>query len=139
MIHRMPLPGQITRFLLCGLLAVHCLAASAVSLYRCDENGVIEFRQTACEAGKEQRIQVDNSSSGVTPSEPGLRLKKTSEKTDSKRRKPSKARSEKVCWGKRQQLDRIERRLRSGYKASEYQRLHDRQRAYEDYLRRFCR
>jgi hypothetical protein len=43
------------------------------------------------------------------------------------------------CWKKRRQLDRVGRKLRTGYKASEYQPLHDRQREYEDFLRRFCR
>jgi hypothetical protein len=131
--------GRFLRFLLCSVLASQCLTASAVTLYRCEKNGVTEFRQTACPAGQERRIHVINSSSGLRPSEPGLRLKKMSEKTDKSSRKQPKAASEKPCWRKRQQLDRVERRLRAGYKASEYQRLHDRQREYEAYLRRFCR
>jgi hypothetical protein len=131
--------GRILRLLLCCLLAGLPLLALGVSLYRCDKNGVIEFRQTSCQAGQEQHIQVINNSSGLTPSEPGLRLKKASEKTDRVSRKPSEASSDKGCWRKEQQLQRVERRLRAGYKASEYQRLHDRQREYEEYLRRFCR
>jgi hypothetical protein len=135
----MTLRGQIFRFLLCGLLAGHSLSALAVSLYRCDKNGSVEFRQTPCRGGGERRIHVINSSNGMTPSEPGLRLKKASEKPDTVSRKRRKTPSDKQCWRKRQQLERVDHRLRAGYKASEYQRLHDRQREYEDYLRQFCR
>lgn len=138
MIHRKTPHVQILRLLLCSLLAIQPMTVSAATLYRCDENGVVEFRSTACAAGEGRRIQVKNNSSGVTPSEPGLRLKNASEISDRKSRKGPTVSSEKQCWAKRRQLDRVERRLRAGYKASEYQRLHDRQREYEDYLRRFC-
>lgn len=139
MFHRMTLSGQILRFLLCGLLASQSLAAFGVSLYRCDKNNVIEFRQTPCRGGEGRRVHVINNSNGLTPSEPGLHLKIPSEKADRVSPKVHKASSDKRCWRKRQQLERVERKLRAGYKASEYQPLHDRQREYEDYLRRFCR
>ncbi len=139
MIHRINWRGQVLRFLFCCLLVGESLPAQGVNVYRCDKNGTIEFRQTPCGDGEGRPVQVKNSSSGLTPSEPGLRLKKTSEKTDRVSHKQSKAPNEKHCWKKRQQLERVERRLRAGYKASQYQRLHDRQREYEDYLRRFCR
>jgi hypothetical protein len=132
----MALKGKIVLFftLFC------CLAAMAqdVGIYRCNVDGAIEFRQTACEQGQENLQHVSNTSSGLTPSEPGLRLKKISEKAYTiSSAKPRQA-SEMQCWKKRQRLQRVERRLRTGYRASEYQRLHDRRREYEDYLRRFC-
>jgi hypothetical protein len=114
-------------------------AAEGVTLYRCDVDGNVEFRQTACQAGVEARQHVVHSNSGMTPSEPGLRLKMASEKTDTVSRRKTEPDSEKACWHKRRQLERVEKRLRTGYRASEYQRLHDRQRDYEQFIHRFCR
>ena len=125
--------------LFCCLLLSQSLLAQGVNLYRCDKNGVPEFRQTRCPDGREQRIQVIEASDGMTPSEPALRLKKKRKKTARTSRKPAEASNDRRCLKKRQQLERVERKLRSGYKASEYQRLHDRQREYEQYLRQFCR
>ncbi len=128
----------------CGLLLVSVLFfqafdAGAQKVYRCNINGKIEFRQVACETGDETELYVTDQNGGLTPSEPGLRLRKRVKKTDKiSRRKPNGA-SEKQCWNKQQKLERVERRLRSGYRASQYQSLHDRQREYEDFIQRFCR
>lgn len=130
-------PGLLFPLLISLPLSVQ--PADGVSVYRCDVDGTIEFRQTACERGGESLTHVINGSSGMTPSEPGLRLKKASEKSDTVvRRKKSPDFGER-CWRKRRQLERVERRLRAGYKASQYRRLHDRQDEYESYIRHFCR
>ncbi len=139
MIHRMAARGQTFLFLLLFLIDFHGAMARGVTLYRCEVDGNVEFRQTACETGDETLHNVTNSSSGLTPSEPGVRLKKPSEKTDTVTGKEIPQGGDRSCWTKRQRLERVERRLRAGYRASEYQRLHDRQREYEDYIRRFCR
>jgi hypothetical protein len=139
MIHEVTLRDQIVLFLMLILFCCPAVLARGVSLYRCDIHGEIEFRQTACEEGDESLQRVTNTSGGLSPSEPGLRLKHTSEKSGTVSRTKSRQASELQCWKKRQALQRVERKLRTGYRASEYQRLHDRQREYEDYLRRFCR
>jgi hypothetical protein len=137
--HRMAAPGQIFLFLLLFLIVGRGATAQGVTYYRCEVDGNIEFRQTACKTGDETPHHVTNSSSGLTPSEPGVRLKKPSEKTDMVAGKKNPGTNDRSCFRKRHQLDRVERRLRAGYRPSEYQRLHDRQREYEDYIRRFCR
>jgi hypothetical protein len=137
MIHKMTLKGQIILFL--PLFCCTAAMAQGVSLYRCDIHGEIEYRQTACEEGDESRQRVKNTSSGLSPSEPGLRLKHTSDRADTVTRAKPRQASELQCWKKRLTLQRVERKLRAGYRASEYQRLHDRQRECEDYIRRFCR
>ncbi len=139
MIHRMAVPVHTFLFLLLFLIYCRDATAQGVTLYRCEVDGKVEFRQTACEAGDETLHHVINSSSGMTPSEPGVRLKKPSETADIVTGKKIPHGTDKACWTKRHRLERVERRLRAGYRASEYQRLHDRQREYEDYIRRFCR
>ena len=126
-------------FLFCCLLVAQPLSALGASLYRCDANGVPEFRQTPCREGVEERVQVIEASGGISPSRPALQLKKRPQKPTRQSRKPAETSNDRRCWKKRRQLERVERKLRSGYKASQYQPLHDRQREYEEYLRRFCR
>lgn len=140
--HRSNLAGRtglLFLSLLISQLDCRLSQAGGVSFYRCNVDGMIEFRQTACERGEESMTHVTDSSRGMTPSEPGLRLKKPSEKSDKTARTESKPADEARCWKKRQQLERVEQRLRSGYRPSQSQRLHDRQDEYEAYLRRFCR
>lgn len=140
--HRSSLSGRFGRLFLAFLVSqsvCRCLQAEDLVVYRCDVNGVMEFRQTACERGEETLTHVIDSSRGMTPAEPGLRLKKASEKTDTVVRTKVQPDVEERCWRKRSQLERVERRLRAGYKPSQYQRLHERQDAYETYIRRFCR
>lgn len=139
MIHTLARSCLRLHLLFCCLLAAQPLSAEGVSLYRCEINGVPEFRQTPCLEGREGRVQVIEASGGMTPSEPALRLKQKPKKPARVSRKSAETSNDRGCWKKRRQLERVERKLRRGYKASEYQSLHDRQREYEDYLRRFCR
>lgn len=139
MIHTLARGGLRLHFLFCYLLMGQPLFAQGVNLYRCEANGVPEFRQTPCLDGRERRQQVIEASGGMTPSEPAVRLKRAPQKTTRTSRRSAETSNKKGCWNKRQQLEQVERKLRRGYKASEYQRLHDRQREYEDYLRQFCR
>jgi len=139
MIHRLTAMVFVCLFPLNAVWVDPLSAADGVTLYRCVAGGRVEFRQTACEKGEESIQQIINGSSGLYPSEPALRLKKPSEKTDTIRSERVRQADEKACWKRRQQLERVERLLRSGYRASQYQRLHERQREYESYLRRFCR
>ena len=113
--------------------------AGDAMFYRCTVDGVVEFRQTACLNSGEGKIHIKDHSKGITPSAPGLRLKKVSEKSDTKPLSKNKGANEERCWKKRRQLERVERKLRAGYKPSQYERLHERQETYESYIRKFCR
>jgi len=140
--HKLTIVGRIgLSFLLTASLQFirPGLAGADVPLYRCVVDGQVEFRQTACEAGDQSRFLIIEHSRGMTPAEPGLRLKKASEKSDTVQKSRQTGPSERQCWNKRQLLERVERRLRGGYKPSQYQRLHDRQDEYESYLHQFCR
>jgi hypothetical protein len=129
-----------------GILFLLLLGSSSglpagVEVYRCTLNGETEFRQTPCPEGEQQLTEVVQQSSGMTPVQPALRLQR---KAPAKKKTPkiiekSETRGDRErCWKFHKKLDRVERRLRAGYKASQYQQLHDRQQEYEDYLRLFC-
>ncbi|MDJ0806365.1 MAG: thioredoxin [Gammaproteobacteria bacterium] len=112
----------------------------SVELYRCTLNGRVEFRQTACPAGKQEKTEVVEQSGGMTPVVPTLRLEPLQEKRRTGR--TPQVRSSKIneerCWKTEKRLERIEQRLRTGYKASQFGKLHRAQDEYEDYLERFC-
>jgi hypothetical protein len=115
-------------------------ASDAVELYRCTRDGRVEFRQTACPDGQQELTEVIEQSGGISPIEPTLRLEQPApEKSKSgiETRRPRA--SEERCWKTRQRLEWVERRLRAGYKPSQYEGLHRKQSEYEEYLRRFCR
>ena len=111
---------------------------TAIELYRCSRDGAVEFRQTPCPGGEQTLTEVTDQSRGMTPVEPALRLPK---RQDLKRSKsPSqKRRNDERCWKTRLRLEKVERRLRGGYRASQYEALHRKQEEYAGYLKRFCR
>jgi hypothetical protein len=114
--------------------------SEAVELYRCTRNGMIEFRQTACPDGEQAITKVTEQSGGISPIEPGLRLEATtSEQPDSKQQTKQTTAVDERCWKTRQRLDWVERRLRAGYKPSQYEGLHRKQAEYDEYLKRFCK
>ncbi len=124
-----------------GLVSVCCLPASgqAVEFYRCTLNGQVEFRQTPCPEGEQERTQVIQQSSGMTPAKPGLKLSRPKKQKQVKSgnaldKQPNTER----CWKTEKKLEQVERQLRAGYSASEYERLHQKQDEYEEYLDRFC-
>ena len=113
-------------------------AAADTRLYRCRVDGVVEFRQTGCRGGEEAVVNVVESSRGMTPAEPGVRLKKRPGGGNTVERKSGHDEQDRACWKRRRQLLRIEGKLRAGYRASQYRRLHERREEHESYLRRFC-
>ena len=114
----------------------------AVELYRCTSNGQIEFRQTACPTGAQEKTEVVEQSSGMTPIEPSLRLEKPPAKPTRRTAPPdrvSRQATTEKCWKTEKKLEKVQQQLRGGYKASRYRDLHRKQNEYEDYLRLFCR
>ena len=116
-------------------------AVWSVELFRCTLDGGIEFRQTPCPAGRQEKTVVVEQSRGMTPAEPALRLAppKTAHQNKLPVRDAARKPNEEKCWKLEQKLEKVEQRLRGGYKASQYRSLHRKQDEYEDYLRRFCR
>ena len=131
----------LSLFTCMGLISACCVPAGsqAVELYRCTLNGQVEFRQTPCPEGEQERTQVIEQSSGMTPAKPGLKLPRPKQR---KRVKSENSVDEQPkmerCWKTEKKLEQVERHLRAGYSASEYERLHQKQDEYEGYLDRFC-
>jgi hypothetical protein len=114
----------------------------AVELYRCTHNGRIEFRQTPCPTGEQEKTEVVEQSSGMTPIEPSMRLEKPPAKRSRRTAPPdrvSRQATTEKCWKTEKKLEKVQQQLRGGYKASRYRELHRKQNEYEDYLRLFCR
>jgi hypothetical protein len=113
--------------------------SQALELYRCTRNGVVEFRQTACPEGEQAITEVLEQSKGISPIEPALRLPapKLERSQPSETGKKPQATNER-CWKTQKRLEEVERRLRAGYKPSQYEGLHRKQVEYEEYLKRFC-
>ena len=117
--------------------------ATGATLYRCTaEDGAIEFRQQACATGIEERLEVKDVKVGWRPPEIKTeKKKKPAAKKTRKRlesRKKQQRKSDRACWNKRQQLERVEWRLKRGYKAGKGNELRFKRRQYEDYLDKFC-
>jgi hypothetical protein len=131
---------SISGILFLTVLGFSNVHSAGLEVYRCTLNGETEFSQTPCREGEQQVTVVEPQSRGMSPIKPALRMepkvpankpKKITEKTKDKDNLEK-------CWRARKKLERVEQRLRAGYKASQYQRLHNRQDEYEEYLRLFC-
>jgi hypothetical protein len=117
------------------------------SVYRCSTpDGKVEFRQTACGDGSEEReITVEDEKTGWKPQAARIEKKpKRAEKSGTRKRKAdrtrqaSQARQEETCWKKRQALEEVNWKLRRGYKPAAGVKLRHKRRVHEEYLRRFC-
>jgi hypothetical protein len=119
-----------------------CHAADAI--YRCTRpDGSIELRQFPCH-GRDRSEQVelgpDNRGWEAPPDVKRPARKTTKRKTRSPAaRARAERQQEERCWTKRQQLEKVRYRLRSGYKAGQGQKLRRQRDEYADYIRRFCR
>jgi len=122
--------------------------ADAVKVYRCSgKDGVVEFRQQHCDQGHQEQVRVDTTPSGWIPPrpEPENKRKKRAAKSRSKtvrqggsRTAELKQKQEKECWRTQKRLDKLQWRMRRGYKAGKGPGLRRQRRDYEDYLRKFC-
>ena len=118
------------------------------NVFRCiAPDGKIEFRQTACADGAEEReITVEDEKSGWKPPEAVFEKKTKRAKNSAARKRKTdrdsqaaKARQEEKCWKKRQALEEVNWKLRRGYKPAAGVKLRHKRRMYEDYLWRFCK
>ena len=133
--------GWLTLFILLTL-SVRAFAG----VYRCpDASGGITFQQRPCPQGQEVELDVQ-----TTPWVASPKLKPAKGKQTTGRRSKSDAaalaraaraqrKQKQACWRARKQIEKIEWSLRKGYRPSRGERLKQRRREKEDYVRTFCR
>jgi len=137
----MGFPRFITWAMLGGLMFLGAGTAVAAKMYRCDDgNGGIEFRQSVCTEGRQREVEVRDVKMGWDAPIPEVRIKeKDKPKNRARKASKSRAKTDQQCFKKQQQLESVNRKLRSGYKAGKGADLRHRRRQYEDYLSKFCR
>lgn len=116
-------------------------------VYRCfTPEGEVEFRQSPCsDDTEEQEIRIEDRKTGWEPSHTKVeRRSKGSTKSSSRKRKTDKdsraaqAKREEKCWKKHQLLDKVNWKLRRGYKPATGVKLRRQRQEYEAYIRQFC-
>ncbi len=138
---------RLPSVLLFGLyLTLFCNAGHAgETVYRCpDAQGHIQFQQHPCsgDAGEEIYVEAESKIWAPVPnareiiSEGSARQNKPRKKGSTRRGKSSG--SDKSCWKAEQKIERIQWKLRKGYKPAEGERMRQQRRELEEYLRRFC-
>ena len=144
-----PRPGSLFSMVsLLYLWHLPVVPADTVQVYRCrGDDGVVEFRQQYCDQGRQEEVRVDTTPSGWIPPRPTRengrekRLANTrsaSVRRDERRAAEREQKQEKECWRTRKRLDKLQWRMRRGYKAGKGPALRRQRRDYEEYLRKFC-
>ncbi len=123
------------------VLLCFCLMGEAsATFYRCQTAKGIIFQDHTCTQGVSTEIEVKDYQIGTRAVEPP---DPSPTKPKRKRKKVHKTHtqdaSERTCFSKRQQLERINSKMRHGYTAAQGNRLRERRRQIEEYQRRFCR
>ena len=117
-------------------------------VYRCiAPDGGIEFSQSPCTDGAEEReVRIEDRKTGWDPSRLKVeRIPKVQAKSSARKRKADKedqaalTRREEKCWKKRQQLEKVNWKLRRGYKPATGVKLRRQRQDYEAYIRQFCK
>jgi hypothetical protein len=133
---------------LAGVASVIAMAPVAplyADVYRCEmDDGHISYQQIPCNAQSEplELREQHNGETGLRAGEKAL-LKRYADKDSKRRRKADdrpkkKARPDRACWQKREQLEALRAQLRRGYRVGKGGELRRKQDRYEDYLRQFC-
>jgi hypothetical protein len=134
---------QGSNVFVCLLLLVPVASlVEGATVYRCaGDDGEPRYQQHAC-SGEGAEVEIPPPALRWDALRPAERsLVESYRQAERVEYPPAPARrqvSERTCWNKRRSLDRVSTRLRRGYKASEAQRLHDRQDELSEYLRRYC-
>ena len=116
----------------------------AAEIFQCtDEQGGVEVRQTPCTRGTEKSLTVEPQIVPWAKVKSAGRIGSSSPKRSSRPKRKASARSkgvsEKQCWKKAQQLERVQWQLRKGYKPSRGEKLRQKRRELEAFRRKFCR
>lgn len=135
----------VFRLAFCCVLLIFWLTAPAgTQLYRCtDAQGNVELQQTTCASGQQDDIFIEDIRVGWVPPKVKAEKRKSPKKSASRigstaQKKRDREKQQKSCWKSRQKLERIEWKLRRGYKASQGDKLRFQQDQHESYLRKFC-
>ena len=120
------------------------------TVIRCQlPDGRMSFSDHPCQSGIQDTLELKDQKVGWEAPRAPLKINHKStrkQKQQSKRQaaalrvaRKEKARKKKDCWKKRQKIDRIQERLRRGYKAGQGRTMRYKQRELEDYIREFCK
>jgi len=132
------------------LLLMGFSTASAETVIRCYlPDGRVSFSDRPCQSGIQDELKFEDQKVGWEAPRTPLKIDRKSKRErqqQAKRRaaalrvaRKEKARKEKDCWKKKQKIERIQERLRRGYKAGQGRTMRYKQRELEDYLRAFCK
>ena len=138
------------------LLMIACLAVGltpassieAETIYRCEGERGWVFQQSRCAPGGGGRFRLSPENRVGSPLRPGeeryVRQRIEARRSDTPNlgsigpvEDPRPA-SDRRCLGKRQALERVERRLRQGYSPAQGDRLRRRREELAEFRRRFC-
>jgi len=137
--------------LVCSSLLLTCmLVESAETVVRCQlPDGRVSFSDRPCSSGIQDELTFEDQKVGWEAPRTPLKLERKSkrERQQQSRRQAAalraarkeKARKHKDCWKKRQKVERIQERLRRGYKAGQGRTLRYKQRELEAYIKEFCK
>jgi len=133
-----------------GLLLLDSSVVLAETVIRCDlPDGRVSFSDRPCRSGIQEELKLEDQKVGWEAPRTPLKIERKSKRERRQQAKreaaalrmarKEKARKKKDCWKKKQQIERIQWRLRRGYKAGQGRTMRYKQRELEDYLREFCR
>ena len=110
------------------------------TIYRCKTNdGSIEFRSSHCDSGISEEIKIQTKPTGWIKPESSTSVKSKNKPKPKKAKAVVKAKAaDRTCWRAKQKLEQIQWELRKGYKPEKGERLRQRRREQEAYLREFC-
>ena len=135
--------AAIAALMVCLAAPSHVLAEA--SIYRCvAADGSIEFRQHQChQSDRSSEIEIEDNLTGWTPPSGETSAKPARSATKKKKARPEVEEPQDKyadrCWNKRQQLERVNTQLRTGYTAAQGVKLRRRRTEYEAYIRHYCR
>jgi len=136
-------------FVWVGLL-INLPTEAAETVMRCQlPDGRVSFSDRPCQSGIQHVLELEDQKVGWEAPRTPLKIERKSQrerKQQSNRQaaalrvaRKEKARKKKDCWKKKQKIERIQERLRRGYKAGQGRTMRYKRRELEDYLREFCK
>ncbi len=136
-------------FVWLGLLISLSIGATE-TVIRCQlADGRVSYSDRPCSMGAQDELRFKDQKVGWEAPRTPLKLEhrsKRERKQQSRKQavalrmaRKERMRNKKDCWKKKQKIERIQERLRRGYKAGQGRTMRYRQRELEDDLRAFCK
>lgn len=131
---------QLTVLIVVGSACVAAPAErNAVAVYRCHIDGVLTFSDRPCDAAAQRHaIDTEGINTSVAPAMPkssGKPAKQPRQRKSGSTLEPDPKKQAQICERLAQSLKDIRSKMRAGYKASEGERLKDRQAKLKNQLR----